>query len=96
MFKVLGIGFLAAQAVDSFLTLWATNNGYTEVNSVMAPIAHTWLNPVVKLVPAAIAVWGIGKLTRHYPKARVPANIGLFGCIAFYAMVTISNVGEII
>ena len=95
MFKVLGITFIAAQAVDSFLTLWATNNGYTEVNEILAPIAHTWLSPVVKILPAVVAVWVIGKLVKRYPKARVPANIGLVACIAFYAMVTVSNLGEL-
>lgn len=95
-FKLLAGGLVAAQIADSFLTLWATNNGFVEVNPIMAPIAHLWTLPVVKIIPSLIVVWGIAKLQRRFPVIGKPVNVGLVACIAFYAAVLIWNVTEII
>lgn len=95
MYKVLSIAFLAAQAVDSFLTLWATNNGATEVNPLMASIAHTWAGPAVKLLPAALAVWLGAKVIRRYPVVRTPACVGLVAAIAFLGYITATNIQEL-
>jgi len=95
-FKLLAGGFVAAQIADSFLTLWATNNGFVEVNPIMAPIAHMWAMPVVKIVPALVVIWAIAKLQRRFPIIGKPISIGLVACIAFYAAVLVSNISEII
>jgi len=96
MFKVLAGGLVAAQIADSFLTLWATNNGFVEVNPLMAPIAHLWAMPVVKIVPALLVVWGIAKIQKRFPIIVKPVSVGLVACIAFYAAVIVSNISEII
>jgi len=96
LFKGLAGGLVAMQIIDSFLTLWATNNGFVEVNPLMAPIAHLWALPVVKIVPVLLAVWGIAKLQRRFPIIGKPVSVGLVSCIAFYAAVLITNISEII
>ena len=96
IFKILAGGLVAAQIADSFLTLWATNNGFVEVNPIMAPIAHLWVMPVVKIVPALLVVWGIAKLQRRFPVIGKPVSVGMVACIAFYAAVLITNISEII
>lgn len=95
MLKLLSIGFIAMQAVDSFLTLWATNNGATEVNPLMAGIAHTWAGPAVKLIPAALAVWLVAKVARRYPVVKTPATVGLGAAVLFLVAVTVSNITEL-
>ena len=95
-FKLLAGALVAAQIADSFLTLWATNNGFVEVNPLMAPIAHLWIMPVVKIVPALLVVWGISKLQQRFPVLGTPVSVGLVVCIAFYAAILVSNVSEII
>ncbi len=96
VFKVLAGGLVAAQIADSFLTLWATNNGFVEVNPLMAPIVHLWTMPVIKIIPALLVVWGISKLQRRFPAIGKPISVGLVVCIAFYAAILVSNVSEII
>jgi len=96
LFKGLAGGLVAMQIIDSFLTLWATNNGFVEVNPLMAPIAHLWAMPVVKIVPVLLAVWGIAKLQQRFPVIGKPVSVGLVSCIAFYAAVLITNISEII
>lgn len=96
IFKVLAGGLVAAQIADSFLTLWATNNGFVEINPIMAPIAHLWALPVVKIIPALVVVWGLAKLQKRFPIIGKPVSVGLVACIAFYAAVLISNVSELV
>ena len=96
VFGVLAGGLVAAQIADSFLTLWATNNGFVEINPIMAPIAHTWVSPVVKIIPALLAVWGIARLQRRFPYIIQPVRAGLVACIAFYTVILVSNVSEIV
>lgn len=96
MLKVLAIGFVAMQAVDGFLTMWATSTGQaTEVNPLMAPIAHTWAGPAVKLIPAALAVWLVAKVARRYPVVKTPATVGLGAAVLFLVAVTVSNITEL-
>ena len=96
MFKLMCLAFIVAQVIDGFLTLWATNNGFIEANPLMAPIAHTWIGPSVKIIPTILVIWGISKLINKYPRIRKPATAGLTACIAFYAVIIYSNVSELI
>jgi len=92
----LGIALVAAQAADAFLTLWAVNHGFEEVNPIMAPIAGTWLSPLVKIIPAALVVWGLARLGRRYPRTQPVTAVGLVAGVVFLGVVLVANLGEMI
>ena len=91
----LGIAFVAFEAADAFLTLWAVNHGFEEVNPIMAPIAGTWASPLVKILPAVLVAWGLARLGRRYPKTQPVTAVGLVAAVAFYGVVLASNVAEL-
>lgn len=93
--RTLGITFVALEAADAFLTLWAVNHGFQEINPLMAPIAGTWLSPLVKIVPAALVVWGLDRLGRRHPKTRPVTAAGLGAVIVFLGVVLVGNLGEL-
>lgn len=97
MVAILGTTFVAAQASDAFLTLWAANNldGFQELNPILAPIAGTWWSPVVKIIPAALVAWGLARLGRRYPKTQPVTAVGLVAAVAFYGVVLASNMAEL-
>lgn len=88
----LAMALVALQVADSFLTMWATNHGYQEVNSIVAPIAHTWWLPVCKVLPAIGVSFLMVKLARRFPKTVV---FGLSAASAFLAIVLVANVFEL-
>lgn len=47
--KTVMIMFMGLESADGFLTMWATRNGFVEVNPLMMPIAHTWIMPLQKM-----------------------------------------------
>ena len=91
----LGIAFVAFEAADAFLTLWATNHGFQEVNPLMVPFAHTWAFPFLKILPAALVVWALARLGRRYPKTQPVTIFGLAAAVAFLGVVLVSNVAEL-
>jgi hypothetical protein len=91
----LGIAFVGLQAADAFLTMWAVNHGFQEVNPFLAPIAGTWYSPIVKILPAALVAWGLARLGRRYPRTQPVTAFGLVGVVALYAAVIASNLGEL-
>ena len=93
--RTLGITFVALQVTDAFLTLWAVNHGFEEVNPLLAPIAGTWLSPLVKIVPAALVVWGLDRLGHRYPRTRLVSDVGLGAAIVFLGVVLVGNLGEL-
>jgi len=95
MLKVLGITFIGFQAVDAFLTVWAVNNGFTELNPLLAPVAGTWVSPVVKILPAVFAVWLFAKAAGRWPRTRPVANAGFTVAVAFLGAVVVSNLCEL-
>lgn len=95
--KILAGLFVGMQAVDGYLTLWAVNNGYTEVNRLYAPVAGNWYAPLVfKVLPAALVAFGLCRLAKRYPRTRPVTAVGLVAAIGFYLLITASNIGEII
>ena len=95
---ILGIAFVMAEAADAFLTLWAAWNldGFQEVNPLLAPIAGTWLSPLVKILPAALVAWGLSRLGNRYPRTLPVSAFDLVAVTAFLGLVLVSNVAEII
>lgn len=95
MLKALGIAFIGLEAADSLLTMWAVNHGFTELNPILAPIAGTWVSPVVKVLPAVFAVWLLTKVTSRWPRTRPVANAGFATAVAFLGAVIVSNLYEL-
>ena len=88
----LALALVVLQVADSFLTMWATNHGYQEVNSIVAPIAHTWWFPTLKILPAIGVSFLMVKLGRRFPKTVI---FGLSAASAFLATVLVANVFEL-
>jgi len=92
----LAIAFVALEAADAFLTLWATNHGFQEVNPLMVPFAHTWLFPIMKIIPAMGAAWLLSKLNARFPRTRPVTVFGFGMAVAFLGFVLVGNLGELI
>ena len=97
---VLAIAFVTLEAADSFLTMWAVNHGYTELNILMAPIAHTWWMAAIKVLPVALVgwllFWAVGRFPKSWKVAPKVVAFGLGAACAFLGIVLASNLGELI
>jgi len=91
----LGIALVTFEAADAFLTLWATNHGFQEVNPLMVPFAHTWAFPFMKIIPALAAIWLLSKLNARFPRTRPVTAFGLTAGIVFLGVVLTANLGEL-
>ncbi len=95
---LLALSFVALQVADSFLTMWATSNGYRELNPIMEPIAGTYWMPIFKVIPAILV--GILAVRIKFPKSWKVAPkaviFGLGGACAFLGVVLVSNLIELI
>ena len=98
MFKLVAMALIGMQAVDSFLTMWAINTqGAIEANPLMASIAHTWMSPLVKIVPVIIVVALLAvPAVQNNRKFRLASIAGMVAGVAFLALVTCLNVGELL
>ena len=94
--KIFAYLFISLQAVDAFLTLWATNHGFQEVNPVMMSIADSWWIVVVKLVPAIMVTAFLARLAYRHQLVRRVTVAGLGAACTFLAVVLVSNIMEII
>ncbi len=85
------------QAVDGYLTFWAVNNGFIEVNPIYRLVAGDWYAPLLyKILPTALAVIGLSLLVKHYPSTNFALATGLVMAIGFYLYITVSNISEIV
>jgi hypothetical protein len=87
--------FISFEIIDAFLTMWAVQHGFTEVNLLMAPIAGTWLGPLVKIVPTLAAAGLLLWVTRRWPHTRPVAGFGLVAACGFMAIIIGSNLLEL-
>lgn len=96
----LAITFTALEAADSFLTMWAVNHGYTELNILVAPFAGTWWMAACKVLPAALvgwlAFWSVGRFPRTWRIAPKILAFGLGAASTFLIIVLVSNLIEIL
>ena len=92
--NALSMAFIGLQTADTFLTMWAVNHGFTEVNPLMAPIASTWVSPVVKIAPAIIVAIGLAWLTKRWPRTRTVAIVGQVAVVLFMIGILTSNLLE--
>jgi len=95
LIRYLVIAFVAFQAADAFLTLWATNNGFQEVNPLMVSFAHTWAFPFIKIIPALVVAWALTKLNARFPRTRPATAAGFAMAVAFLGVVLVANLGEL-
>jgi len=95
MLRTLGITFVGFQAIDAFLTMWAVNHGFMELNPLLAPVAGTWVSPAAKVLPAVFAVWLLAKAADRWPRTRLVANAGLMMAVVFLGTVLVSNLCEL-
>jgi len=89
--KTAAITFMGLEAVDGFLTMWATRNGFIEVNPLMLPIAHTWVMPLQKVSVATAGIAVICILIRWCPSLVAPFKLSLILGSSFVALVLASN-----
>jgi hypothetical protein len=92
----LALLFLALETTDAFMTLWATSHGYQEINPLMAGITTTWLFPVIKIVPAIIAIYVLLHLSKYSQFSRLIAVLGFLTANTFVGLVIASNIAELI
>jgi len=97
---ILAITLTALEAVDSFLTMWAVNHGYTELNILVAPFAHTWWLAAAKILPAALvgwlAYWLVGRFPKTWRVAPWALALGLAAGSLFLIIVLVSNLLQIL
>lgn len=94
--KLAVLFLLALKAVDGFWTMWAVNNGYVEVNPIMAPIAHTLWEPIATILPTTIfgvfALW----ISRKYPHVSKIMLYGILVSCVLMIFVLASNLREVL
>lgn len=95
LIRSLAVTFVAFEAADAFFTLWAVNHGFQEANPLLAPIAGTWISPVVKILPAALVAFFLARLGDRFPKTRPVTAFGLFAVVGFLGVVLAANTVEL-
>lgn len=90
--KKLAAMLMCLQVTDGLLTMWATNNGFREANSLMEPIAQTWMFPAWKIVSVLLGMVILFPLARRMPKA---ANLGLFFASAVMIGILAANLSTL-
>jgi len=89
--KAVVITFMGLQAADGLLTMWATSNGFVEVNPIMIPVAHTWIMPLQKILVAIAGIAVICVIARWYPSLIAPIRLFLVLSNSFATLVLASN-----
>jgi hypothetical protein len=84
--------FTSLELVDGLMTMWATNNGFTETNHLVVSYAQTWLFPAFKLLTVVTGAVLLLPFVRKYPRY---VRIGLILASVFMAAVLVSNLYEI-
>jgi len=83
--------FLALEVLDGFMTMWATNNGFVEVNPLVSMYSRTWLYPASKV---AVTVLGIFLLLPLVERFSRYVRIGFILASVFVGVTVLSNVYE--
>ena len=87
MFRQASI-FVGLEATDGLLTMWAMNHGFKEVNLLIAPIADSWLLPVLKVALALLGVGILFPVAKRFPRM---VNFGFISVSIFLIIVLASN-----
>ena len=84
------------KAIDGFWTMWAVNNAYVEINPIMAPIAHTWLEPTLTIIPTALFGVLVMWFSRRFPAVTGILNYGVLVSCLFMVWVLGANLREVL
>jgi len=84
--------FIILMAIDGILTFWATNNGYSEANPLMAPFASNPFFPVLKVIFALGIVALLDFISKCFPKLNWVIATGYGMAVVLYTLVVISNI----
>jgi len=71
--------------------MWATSNGFIEVNPLIMPIAHTWMMPLQKILVANAGIAVICVIVRRYPGLMAPIKLALILSSSLVMLVLASN-----
>ena len=80
--------FVGLETTDGLLTTWAVNHGFQELNILTAPIAGSWLFPVIKIALALLGVALLLPLAKRFPRL---VNFGFVCVSVFLTLVLASN-----
>ncbi len=94
--RVLMTTFVMLIITDGLMTLWAVNNGYKEVNPLMAPVAASPLFLVFKVVSVLLIVAAAWFFIRRFPRLSWIVAIALGSGIVCYALVITTNLWELL
>ena len=90
--KALPITFVALEAADGFLTMWATRNGFSEVNPLLDErVTQTWLFPASKIIIAIIVTLAILPVAKRFSR---PVNFAFGAASLFLAVVLVTDLCE--
>jgi hypothetical protein len=89
--KGLALLFILLEMADGLLTMWATNHGFTEVNSLVASYANSWLYPALKMFTVLAGTLVLLPEVKKYPRY---VRFGLMAASVFIAVVLLSNLYE--
>lgn len=85
--------FATLEAVDGLMTVWAMKHGFVEINFLTAPIAGSWMFPVIKIALALIGIGVLIPMAKRFPRM---VNIGFNSTSAFLIVILASNIFEIL
>lgn len=93
---LLAILFAVLVVADSFITWWAINHGYPELNLLIAPIAHTWQlaagKIIVSLIVSGMAIWITEKFTKIWKPVPIVFTFFFIPFVGFMGWVVVSNI----
>jgi len=87
------IAFGTLELIDGFLTVWATNHQFEEVNPLTAPIASSWMFPLLKIGLVILAIALTMPFVRRFPRQ---VSFGFTSISLFLVLVLASNVFEMV
>lgn len=83
--------FMALEVIDGFLTMWATNNGFGELNPLAVMYSRTWLFPASKMATAILGAIALLPTAKRFSGF---IRTGFMLASLFIAAVILSNLYE--
>jgi len=85
--------FIVLELIDGILTMWATQNGFVEVNPLVSPYSQTWLCPASKVATAMLGSIVLLPAVRRHSRL---IKAGFILASLFIAVIILSNLYEIV
>lgn len=84
--------FITLELIDGFLTMWATNHGYLEVNRLVVSYSRLWLYPASKLFVTMVGILVLLPAVKNYPGY---VRLGFILASIFLSLVVFSNLMQL-